>query len=210
MKRAVILLSLLFAASSVVADVVVTMTGSLAYTGGISNIAVGDSYTLTLRYDPTQAPTSSETYPGCPQCTEQAFYSNFSLSMLVHNAGGNQSFQANPNQWLRVRNDPTTGIFDAFMGEIPSGSSYAVWFTLSDYTSTALDSIVLPTSLSLSSFENIYTPHPVAGIYLSGHQAYGNIDTISVQEQAPVSEPASALFLGGALLALGRKLRKRS
>jgi hypothetical protein len=118
----------------------VTIEGIITDAASMPGITVGDKYTMVVYYDPSQAPAVKN--PGI------SFYESFTLSAVVFDTNGNQTFSNETGESLAVEND------NSFSTASCCDTSTGAGFGLTDTTKNIFANDLLPKSLVLADFTN--------------------------------------------------------
>src|SRR5580704_30626 len=145
----------------------VTIEGTITSVGSVPGITVGDKYSMVVYYNPTQAPASTSG-------TQIAHYNQFTLTAVVDDKDGDQSFSGASGGELTVSVDPSVG--DSFYTNNSEPAGFEVYNT----TGTTFTTDALPTALKLTDFSTAYV---VLG---TGNAAQGNITSIRVLDTGGV------------------------
>jgi hypothetical protein len=121
-------------------DTFVTLLGKITATA-TTGVNVGDSYTLTMSYNPTQAPASTG--------TDTAFYNTFTLSIIVFDSSGNQTFGTLAGEQLIVHDAPAGNPNHNGFNTTGTDTGFQLLDSTGLFKSTAL-----PTSLTLADFNS--------------------------------------------------------
>jgi hypothetical protein len=161
-----ILVLALCAATAVAQNTQVTIEGTITSVGSVSGIAVGDKYAMVVYYNPTQSPATTVG-------SGDAYYTGYTLSAVIDDKNGNQTFTADSGEQLFVQD--VGG--DQFIST-PCCSATGAGFVLIG-NSSVFTSYALPTALTLADFN--------LGNYVAiGSGALGNITSVKVDNTAGV------------------------
>jgi hypothetical protein len=162
-----LIVSVLSAPTAQAQNTQVTLEGSITSTGTIPGIIVGDKYSMVIYYNPGQGPTFTNG-------SEVASYSFFTLSAVVDDKGGNQTFGVASDDTISMGSVPGENVF--------ATSAAGTGFVLIDTIGTAFKTDALPTALNLRDFDTAFV---VFGPSNTG-AAQGNITSIRVVDTAGV------------------------
>jgi hypothetical protein len=145
--------AVLCAATARAQNTQVTIEGTITSVGSQPGIAVGDKYSMVVYYNPTQAPSSTG--------DSGAFYTGYTLNVVIDDKNGNQSFSAAPGEQLFVEAQPGANEFisSPCCGTDATGAG----FVLIDNNTTPFKSDALPTALTLADFNDTFVVFGTAG-----------------------------------------------